>query len=214
MQATFGPRRLADDFESGALGRLPWQSGGPAWFVQQDEVADGEFALQSGDVSDQQASSIKVQAAFSGGTGSFSSRVDSEESWDKLVFLIDGRVIREWSGLVDWNEYEFKLTSGTHELEWRYQKDFANSRGADAAWLDNVNLPLSLGGTIGLISVGDRHSIRIWGRSGHRYDVQVSSDLVAWEPAGSVIVGSSGVADLPGSVNTSEGAAYYRAVAP
>jgi hypothetical protein len=214
VQATFGPRRLADDFESGSLGRLPWQSGGTAWFIQQDVVADGEFALQSGDVGDQQASSIKVQAAFSGGTGSFSSRVDSEESWDKLVFLIDGRVIREWSGLVDWNEYEFKLTSGTHELEWRYQKDFANSRGADAAWLDNVNLPLSLGGTIGLISVGDRHRIRIWGRSGHRYDVQVSSDLVAWEPAGSVIVGSSGMADLPGSVNTSEGAAYYRAVAP
>ena len=128
-------------------------------------MADGEFALQSGDVSDQQASSIKVQAAFSGGTGSFSSRVDSEESWDKLVFLIDGRVIQEWSGLVDWNEYEFKLTSGTHELEWRYQKDFANSRGADAAWLDNVNLPLSLGGTIGLISVGDQHRIRVWGRS-------------------------------------------------
>jgi len=214
VQATFGPRRLADDFESGALGRLPWQSGGTAWFIQQDVVADGEFALQSGDVGDQQASSIKVQAAFSGGTGSFSSRVDSEKSWDKLVFLIDGRVIQEWSGLVDWNEYEFKLTSGTHELEWRYQKDFANSRGADAAWLDNVNLPLSLGGTIGLISVGDQHRIRIWGRSGHRYDVQVSSDLVAWESAGSVIVGSSGVADLPGSVNTSEGAAYYRAVAP
>ena len=130
------------------------------------------------------------------------------------MFLIDGRVIQEWSGLVDWNEYEFKLTSGTHELEWRYQKDFANSRGADAAWLDNVNLPLSLGGTIGLISVGDQHRIRIWGRSGHRYDVQVSSDLVAWESAGSVIVGSSGVADLPGSVNSSEGAAYYRTMAP
>jgi subtilisin family serine protease len=214
VQATFGPRRLADDFESGALGRLPWQSGGTAWFVQQDVVADGEFALQSGDISDQQASSIKVRAVFSAGTGSFSSRVDSEENWDKLEFLIDGRVIQEWSGLVDWNEYEFKLTSGTHELEWRYRKDFANSRGADAAWLDNVNLPLSLGGTIGLISVGDQHRIRIWGRSGHRYDVQVSSDLVEWKPAGSVIVGPSGVAVLPGSVNTSEGAAYYRAVAP
>jgi hypothetical protein len=214
VQATFGPRRLADDFESGSFSRLPWQSGGTAWFIQQDVVADGEYALQSGDVGDQQASSIKVQAAFSGGTGSFSSRVDSEESWDKLVFLIDGRVIQEWSGLVDWNEYEFNLTSGTHELEWRYQKDFANSRGADAAWLDNVNLPLSLGGTIGLISTKDQHRIRIWGRSGHRYDVEVSSDLVVWEPAGSVIVDSSGVADLPGSVNTSEGSAYYRAVAP
>jgi hypothetical protein len=38
--------------------------------------------------------------------------------------------------------------------------------------------------------------------------------LVEWKPAGSVIVGPSGVAVLPGSVNTSEGAAYYRAVAP
>ncbi len=215
VQATFGPRRLADDFESGALGRLPWLSGGSAaWVVQQDVVADGEYALQSGGISDQQASSIKVQAAFSGGNGSFSSRVDSEENWDKLIFLIDGRVIQEWSGLVDWNEYEFSITSGTHELEWRYQKDFANSRGADAAWLDNVNLPLSLGGTIGLISVGDQYRLRIWGRSGHRYDVQVSGDLVNWQEAGSVVIGPRGVADLSGNVNTSEGAAYYRAVAP
>ena len=215
VQATFGPRRLADDFESGALDRLPWQSGGgAAWFVQQDMVAEGEFALQCGGISDQQASSITVQAVFSAGNGSFSSRVDSEESWDKLMFLIDGRVIREWSGLVDWNEYKFSITSGVHELEWRYQKDFANSRGADAAWLDNVDLPLSLGGTIGLIAVGDQHRLRVWGRSGHRYDVQVSVDLKEWTPAGSVIVGPSGMADLPGSVNTSEGAAYYRAVAP
>ena len=88
------------------------------------------------------------------------------------------------------------------------------SRGADAAWLDNVDLPLSLGGTIGLIAVGDQHRLRVWGRSGHRYDVQVSVDLKEWTPAGSVIVGPSGMADLPGSVNTSEGAAYYRAVAP
>ena len=151
---------------------------------------------------------------FSAGKGSFSSRVDSEESWDKLVFLIDGRVIQEWSGLVDWNEYEFNVTGGVHELEWRYEKDFANSRGADAAWLDNVDLPLSLGGTIGLVSVGDVYRLRVWGRSGHRYDVQVSTDLKAWQSAGSVIVGPRGVADVPGSVSTTKGAAYYRAVAP
>ena len=215
VHGTFGPRRLADDFESGALGRLPWRRGGDAaWFVQQDVVADGEFALQSGDIGEQQASSIKVQAVFSAGKGSFSSRVDSEESWDKLVFLIDGRVIQEWSGLVDWNEYEFNVTGGVHELEWRYEKDFANSRGADAAWLDNVDLPLSLGGTIGLVSVGDVYRLRVWGRSGHRYDVQVSTDLKAWQSAGSVIVGPRGVADVPGSVSTTKGAAYYRAVAP
>ncbi|MDP7013642.1 MAG: S8 family serine peptidase, partial [Verrucomicrobiota bacterium] len=30
VHGTFGPRRLADDFESGALGRLPWKTGGDA----------------------------------------------------------------------------------------------------------------------------------------------------------------------------------------
>ena len=215
VQATFGPHRLTDDFESGEFDRLSWQNTGEAgWFIQKDIVDGGIFALQSGSIGDKQSSSIKVHGEFNGGRGSFSSRVDSEENWDKLVFLIDDRVVREWSGLVEWNNFEFNITSGRHELEWRYEKDFANKDGVDAAWLDNVDLPLTLAGSIGLVPVGDEYRIRVWGRSGHRYEVQVSDDLIHWEPVESVIIGRDGVADLPGNITISEGEAFYRVLAP
>ena len=215
VQATFGPQRLTDDFESGEFDRLSWQNTGEAgWFIQKDIVDGGIFALQSGSIGDKQSSSIKVHGEFNGGRGSFSSRVDSEENWDKLVFLIDDRVVREWSGLVEWNNFEFNITSGRHELEWRYEKDFANKDGVDAAWLDNVDLPLTLAGSIGLVPVGDEYRIRVWGRSGHRYEVQVSDDLIHWEPVESVIIGRDGVADLPGNITISEGEAFYRVLAP
>jgi hypothetical protein len=215
VKATFGPHRLTDDFESGEFDRLSWQNTGEAgWFIQKDIVDGGTFALQSGSIDDKQSSSIKVHGEFNGGRGSFSSRVDSEENWDKLVFLIDDRVVREWSGLVEWNNFEFNITSGRHELEWRYEKDFANKDGVDAAWLDNVDLPLTLAGSIGLVPVGDEYRIRVWGRSGHRYEVQVSDDLIHWEPVESVIIGRDGVADLGGNITISEGEAFYRVLAP
>jgi hypothetical protein len=33
------------------------------------------------------------------------------------------------------------LPPGTHELVWVYEKDFAGSTGADAAWIDNLVIP-------------------------------------------------------------------------
>jgi hypothetical protein len=215
VRATFGPSLLAEDFESGGLSRLPWRNtGSAAWFIQSGIVANGDFALQSAKIGNNESSSIKILGVFSGGQGSFSSRVDSEKNWDKLLFLIDGRVVREWSGLVSWNDFEFNITSGRHELEWRYKKDFANFGGADAAYLDNINLPLTLAGSIGLIHTGQEYRIRVWGRSGHRYEVQVSHDLKEWKEVGSVIIGAGGAADLQGNINTANGTAYYRALAP
>ena len=80
--------------------------------------------------------------------------------------------------------------------------------------MDNVDLPLTLAGSIGLVPVGDEYRIRVWGRSGHRYEVQVSDDLIHWEPVESVIIGRDGVADLGGNITISEGEAFYRVLAP
>ena len=74
--------------------------------------------------------------------------------------------------------------------------------------------PLTLAGSIGLIPTGQEYRIRVWGRSGHRYEVQVSDDLIHWEPVESVIIGRDGVADLPGNITISEGEAFYRVLAP
>ena len=164
LKARFSFRSLSDDFESGDLARLPWitdKSNG--WFVQNKVSYDGGFSLKSGEISNSQVSEVSLSVDSNNGKGSFYVKVDSELNWDKLTFLIDGRIIEEWSGQVEWNKYEFNLTQGTHQLTWKYEKDFANNIGADSAWVDNLKLPISLKASIGMISGKNGHYLRLWG---------------------------------------------------
>ena len=215
IKANFSLRSLSDDFESGDLARLPWSTDKvKGWFVQSDVSLDGEYALQSGSIDDGNISEITVSIDSSNGKGSFYVRLDSELNWDKLVFLIDGRIVEQWSGQVEWNKYEFNLSQGSHQLTWRYQKDFANSFGADSAWIDNIKLPLSLRASVGLVPSDNGHKVRVWGVPGHRYNVQVSDDLISWKSLDSVIIDADGITEAELEINTKDGAAYFRAVAP
>ena len=215
LKSNFSLRSLSDDFESGDLARLPWVSDKTnGWFVQSQVSLDGEYALQSGSVNNGKVSEITVAVDSSNGRGSFFVKLDSELNWDKLSFLIDGRIIEQWSGQVEWNKYEFNLSEGSHQLTWKYEKDFANSVGADSAWIDNIKLPLSLKASVGLIPSDNGHKVRVWGIRGHRYNVQVSNDLITWEQLDSVIIDLDGNAETEVEIDTKDGAAYFRAVAP
>ena len=57
---------------------------------------------------------------------------------------MDGVQQQRWSGEVDWTSFSFPLPGGTHTLEWRYTKDPSFSSGLDAAFIDNVLLPIRL----------------------------------------------------------------------
>ncbi len=215
LKANFISRSLSDDFESGNLSRLPWLTDlSSGWIIQPEVSLDGDFALKSGAIIDGQESVITVSVDCNNGKGSFYVKLDSEINWDKLMFLIDGRVVETWSGKVEWNKYEFNLSKGSHELKWIYKKDFANSVGADAAWIDNIKLPLSLKASVVLVPSDNGHKVRVWGLNGHRYNVQVSSDLINWEPFDSVIIGAGGIIETNVEIDTKDGAAYFRAVAP
>ena len=215
IRANFSLRSLSDDFESGRLTQLPWSTDKSAgWFVQSQVSLDGAYALQSGSVGNNQVSEITVTIDSNNGKGSFYVKLDSELNWDKLSFLIDGRIVEQWSGQVEWNKYEFNLSEGSHQLSWRYQKDFANSIGADAAWIDNIKLPLSLRASVGLVPSHNGHKVRVWGVRGYRYDVQISDDLVTWKLFDSVIIDADGITETVVEIDTKDGAAYFRAVAP
>ena len=215
IEANFSLRSLSDDFESGDLARLPWSTDKTdGWFVQSEVSLDGEYALQAGSIEDGQISEITVSIDSSNGKGSFFVKLDSELNWDKLTFLIDGRILEQWSGQIEWNKYEFNLSEGSHRLTWRYQKDFANSIGMDSAWVDNIKLPLSLKASVGLVPSDNGHKVRVWGVRGHRYNVQVSDDLITWKPFDSVIVDADGITETELEIDTKDGAAYFRAVAP
>jgi hypothetical protein len=121
----------------------PWvRTGSKLWFPQTVVTADGLDAAQSGDITHNQNTQVAVTVI--GPTAiKFKWKVDSEPKFDVLEFLVDGVVKGSISGNVDWNEVVFPVPAGKRTLAWRYRKDSNVSIGADAAWLDQVQLDLS-----------------------------------------------------------------------
>ncbi|MCB1921618.1 MAG: S8 family serine peptidase [Candidatus Competibacteraceae bacterium] len=116
------------------------------WLVDDTNPAyEGFSSLRSGAISDGQISQVQFTGSFTGGTVSFALKVSSETYYDYLRFYIDGVLQDQWSGDIPWAVVDYPLTAGTHTLLWSYEKDYSISRGADAAWIDQVALPLSGG---------------------------------------------------------------------
>ncbi len=72
---------------------------------------------------------------------SFYYRVSSEQSYDKLHFLIDNVEKFNASGEVDWTRVAYAIGTGSHILTFRYTKDGSVSNGSDCAWIDNISIP-------------------------------------------------------------------------
>ncbi len=184
VRAVFRPLPIADDFETGDLRRLPWQTGGEApWLVTDQLAAAGRFAARSGVIGHSQMSWLRLTHQLRAGQASFDFRVNSETDWDFLEFHLNGNLVRRWSGNVDWTRYEFTVPAGTHTLEWRYVKDAANSVGLDAAFLDNVILPLTVpdDGTVPRLSASRTLAggvqVRLSGQTNQVYVLQAADSL-------------------------------------
>ena len=132
-----------DDFESGGLTMLPWQTSGDAdWFVQSATTHGGQHAAQSGDIGDQDSSSLEVTVdCGAGGEVSFWYKVSSEANYDYLEFYVDGSKRAEWAGEVGWVQYTTTVNAGVHTFRWTYDKDWSVSDGADCGWIDDVIFP-------------------------------------------------------------------------
>ena len=132
-----------EDFETGDFMLHNWQLSGDAdWTVVNSDSKHGDYAAQTGVVGDNQSSSLIIDIDCSGFEKiKFYKKVSSEESSDKLIFLIDGLVKGEWSGDIDWSYEQHMAGPGPHTFEWRYEKDGTGSAGADMAWIDFIYFP-------------------------------------------------------------------------
>jgi Calx-beta domain/FG-GAP-like repeat len=121
------------------------------WSVALDTAAEGNCSLKSNAITDFQNARIQFSGNFVAGNISFARRVSSEAGFDCFRFLLDG--VQQAvggacdsgsgaSGLLDWANVTIPVTAGQHTLTWSYEKDDSNSAGSDAAWIDNVSLPL------------------------------------------------------------------------
>jgi hypothetical protein len=143
---------IVEDFESNGFNSFEWEFGGNAnWIISTDSY-EGTYSAQSGDINDNQSSSIYVEVnVLTAGELSFYKKVSSEGSWDYLRFYIDNSEMDSWSGSISWSQETYQLSAGTHTLRWEYDKDGSVSSGSDCAWIDFIVFPqigISATGTV------------------------------------------------------------------
>jgi len=184
LQAKFRLLNHSDTFSSGDLRKLAWSTSGYSpWGV---EMVDGQYAARSGPITDKQSSSLVLTTNLYAGTVSFDLKVSSEEGWDWLEFYLNGVPLNRWSGEVPWQTYLFRVDDGPNTLEWRYVKDANRSAGSDAAYVDNVYVPLERQNpppppSLSLSFLPNQTcQLTVLGQPGSQYVIQLSPDLVAW----------------------------------
>lgn len=134
---------IIENWESGDTESFAWQmDGNQPWFVTTNAPYQGDNCLESGDISNNQNTTLTIELnILAEGTVSFARKVDSEGNYDFLYFRVDGQDYAEWSGDLAWEVFEYTVPAGLHTLEWTYDKDYIISDGADAAWVDDIVLP-------------------------------------------------------------------------
>jgi subtilase family serine protease len=217
LTANFVSLPFTDGFESGDLSHLSWTTAGDApWFVQTNIVAQGQYAARSGVIADSQTSSLILTTNFNAGIGSFDYKVSSEMNWDFLNFYVDGVLYKQWSGEVGWANYSFALNPGLHTLKWTYAKDPSDSSGLDAAFLDDLNLPISFipPPQLQLHRQSDgTFLMTITGQGNGQYITQTSTNLVDWVNY-STNNATGGIIQLTIPPNLANAAQFYRAIMP
>ncbi len=112
--------------------------GNAGWFGQMATKYDGVDAAQSGPAGNSQASTLQTTVTGPG-TLSFWWSVSSEATYDFLKFFIDGtEQSGSLSGNVAWQQKAFTISTGSHTVQWAYQKDDSGASGSDCGWVDQV----------------------------------------------------------------------------
>lgn len=220
ITANFVPIVYSDDFESGTLSHLGWLSLGNApWVIESTNVEAGHYAARSGVIGNNQSSSFLLSTNFAAGQGSFEYRVSSEVNFDFLNFFIDGSLVQHWSGEAGWATFNFPVPSGFHTLEWRYSKDPSGSSGLDAAFIDNVLLPILLptdrttpANLTWVQGADGALFINLSGQVDQQYILQTSTDLIHWQNLSTGSAQNGVLRISPGPLSNS--AQFYRAVVP
>lgn len=122
-----------------------WSLSGNNGWTQQQVTTDGALSFESGNITDNQSSSL--YAYFDLSTDQdvyFDWRACSEPDWDFLELWVDNVKVNALSGAQDWARTSVSLTGvGPHVIEWRYNKDGSLSYGDDAGWLSNIAIGLT-----------------------------------------------------------------------
>ncbi len=134
---------ILEDWESGDFANFDWQmSGNAGWSLVENQVYEGLYAAKSDEIDHNQTAVIYLDYEVARDDKiSFYYKVSSEAGYDYLKFYVDGDMLDQWAGEVDWTYAEYPVTEGSHTFKWEYYKDGYVSEGDDCAWIDYIVLP-------------------------------------------------------------------------
>jgi subtilisin family serine protease len=132
-----------EDFETADFYLFPWQQGGDqGWIIDSSDPYEGLYCARSGDISDNQESTLSLQVEVTAESDlSFYWKVSSETNYDYLRFLIDGAEQASWSGTQGWTQATYTVGTGQHTFTWKFTKDGSVSSGSDCGYVDLIQFP-------------------------------------------------------------------------
>ncbi|MFK7733919.1 MAG: serine protease [Pseudomonadales bacterium] len=130
---------------------LQWWSGGDSeWLSDSEEAAVEGSAAKSGEISHNQ-STVLLTIVNGPQPLSFRWKSSTEEEYDKVSLLIDGKQTASLSGETEWQDVSEELGNGTHRVAWVYEKDEYDDEAPngvtrrDTVWIDGVSLTSNAG---------------------------------------------------------------------
>ena len=134
----------SEDFEGETLnGDLQWQlgSGTKKWTVVEDITAHGGHCLRSPSINNSNSSNLYIGInTDADDMFSFYYRTSTEDG-DELQLCLNGIIVGRWSGISDWERFDYPLPAGENLLQFTFKKNAQGSAGEDAVMVDHFSFP-------------------------------------------------------------------------
>ncbi|HPW66938.1 MAG TPA: C25 family cysteine peptidase [Salinivirgaceae bacterium] len=136
-----------EDFDNSAFNLQIWTNNSASPWTFSEGGLYGGHCMKSGNIGHSQSTEISTTITLNRpDVISFWLKVSCETSssstpYDYLEFLDNNQRLGIWGNNESWTKVAFSLTEGTHNLVWRYKKDYSGVGGADAAWIDRIVFP-------------------------------------------------------------------------
>ncbi|MCF8333277.1 MAG: T9SS type A sorting domain-containing protein [Bacteroidales bacterium] len=140
---------IVEDWESGDFTNFSWQNDTlNPWVTVSDDVYEGAYAAKSAEIDDEEVSELSIDyGVMNDDSISFYRKVSSESGYDYLKFYIDGELVDQYSGELEWEKVSYPVMQGEHTFTWSYDKDYTVSSGEDCGWIDFIEFPPAMATT-------------------------------------------------------------------
>ena len=143
---TVFPDMLNESFESATFPPAGWTTVASGGIMITRDTTTGSSGSASvkfnGNGANAQNASISYTVTVTSNSFlSFYWKASSEPGGDILSFCLDSTPCTiNTSGITPWTKVTYNLSPWVHTLKWKYEKDGAFANGADAVWIDQINI--------------------------------------------------------------------------